>query len=553
MQSADIRELARKTLVNTIKKIASENKGFKFVLVVDTVSLPVLSAMINTTELVELGVVLTERYDLKRKPFPHFQAIYMLQSDTPINQFISDFSSSQPMYAAAHLLTTSSCSPLTMKALTEKPDVVNHIHSLIDLFISFRPMEPMFFLTPCRFPFNSLYSPTPKVPFLDVSFEAIRGLVSFFITIKACPNVAFPKGNDKINTFQMQFKEQLQNAIGLLENQSIITTNDTLLLIFPRHFDSIQPVLHAFTYQTMIYEHLDVENETLRVNENDDSVISLSPYDDEIFAESMYYHFTDFKNITDKSKKIVEIMRNVKEASVDKTSPEYRAALKKYITIANVQSNVQSHMDVVFKLDSIFSNQKLNQVAILEQRIASRIKIEDGQENKEYKPNFNDLQTICITKGPDPIDKLRAIATYVAAGSKLKDEELDRLLESAGVDASRWKSSITNISLMGQGPKRDVLTDPGSDEVFTTDVYFPYAAQATLDAVDNKLDSKVWEYPKHSGRYHNIVVFFLGGISYAELDKFNLIRKRIKSTKIFAGATNTLTPKQYLAQIKSLK
>lgn len=554
MQTADIRELERKTLITTLKKIVSENKGFKFVLVIDTPSLPILASLITTTELVELGVVLTERYDLKRKPFPNFQAIYMLQSDTPIQQFITDFSSNPPMYAAAHLTFTSSCNPLVMKALEEKPDVVNRIHTFVDLFISFRPMEPMFFLTPCRFPFNSLYSPTPKVPFLDVSFEAVRGLISFFLTIKACPNIAYPKGFDKLQQFQSTFTEQLKDAMSELENPSSITTNDTLLLIFPRHFDQIEPLIHSFTYQTMIYEHLNVENETLKVNETDDkSVISLNPYDDKIFEESMYYHFTDFKNITDKAKEIVEVTKQIRE-STDKTSPEHMAALKKFISMANVQSNVQSHIDVVFKLDNIFSTHKLFQVATLEQRIASRIKMgEDGEENKEYKPNFNDLQTICITKGPDSFDKLRAIATYVAGGSKLKDEELDRLLESATVDASRWKSSITNISLLNKAPKREQLTDPGTDEVFTNDVYFPYAAQVALDAVDNKLDSKVWEFPKHSGRYHNIVVYFMGGISYAELDKFNLIRKRIKSTKIFVGATNTLTPKQFLAQIKSLK
>ena len=554
MQSTDIRELERKTLLTTFKKIVSENKAFKFVLVVDTPSLPILASLVSTSELVELGIGLTERYDLKRKPFPCFQAIYLLQSDTSINQFISDFSSNPPMYAAAHLTFTSTCNPLTMKALEEKPAVVGYIQSFIDLFINFRPMEPMFFLTPCRFPFNSLYSPTPKVPFLDVSFEAIRGLISFFITIKASPNIAFPKGFDKLVSFQNAFREQLKDAIGELENPSSITTNDTLLVIFPRHYDKIVPLLHSFTYQTMIYEHLNVENETLKVSEKDDSdVISLNPYDDKIFQESMYYHFTDFHKITDKAKEIVANLKKIKE-STDKTSPEYLAALKKYISMANVQSNVQSHMDVVFKLDNIFTSRKLYQVSLLEQRIATRIKMGEGDErDKEYKPNFNDLQTICITNGPDSFDKLRAIGTYVAGGTKLKDEELNRLLESATIDASRWKSSITNMSLLPEAPKRDDPTDPGTSEILTNDVYFPYSAQVALDAVDNKLNSKVWDFPKHSGRYHNIVVYFMGGVSYAELDKFNLIRSRIKSTKIFVGATNALTPKQYLAQIKSLK
>jgi hypothetical protein len=156
----------------------------------------------------------------------------------------------------------------------------------------------------------------------------------------------------------MHFNEQLKNAIKVLENPSFITENDTLLLI-----SCI--LLHSFTYRTMIYEHL---NETLKLDEKDDSgIIFHSPYDDQIYAESIYYHFNEFKNIE-----------------------------MYFFSTANTSNAIWM----------LCSSLMASFVAATFTRI--RTKLVDEKET-DYKPNFDDLQTICITK--------------------LEDEELDRLFE----------------------------------------------------------------------------------------------------------------------------
>ena len=551
MQKIDIREQERKVLFDVFKKIKNEQKDFRFILVVDTETLPIFSSLVNTTELTDYKIVLTERYDLVREPFPAYQAIYLLNPNVDITNFINDMSGSSPRYAAAHLLFTYRCPPATEQAIMNKKDVVDRIQTYMDLWVQFKPLEPSVFLTPCSNAYNSLYSPTPKQSFLLVAPQMIRGLISFFLTIKAFPNIAFPKDNKQMESFARQITDEFNSVVKDLDRPESINKNNTLLILFPRGMDKIIPLLHRFTYQAMIYENFNVENETITLKEGDpDTLLSLSPYEDQIFAESMYTHFTDFKSIADRAKSFASIRDIVTNKSIDKSSPQYKKALKQYISSSSEMSHAQNHFDVVVYLDEQQDKRQLINVSTYEQQLASGTKVDDGVRTS-YSPKFNDLQQQCVLNGPDPFDKLRVMATYVNTGGSLKPNEITRLLEVSNIEP-KWKAAIDNMSLLPKPVKRKSSMDPGEDNPYNTDVYFPYAAKVALDAID-KLDKDVWVAPQHSGRYQNIVIFFVGGVSYGELEKLELVRLRNKSVKFFVGATNTVTPKQFLAQTRILK
>ncbi|EAY09190.1 Sec1 family protein [Trichomonas vaginalis G3] len=548
--SADIRTLERNVFINAITKIKSENKGFKFILVVDTMTLPAISALISTTELIEHNVILTELYEKKREPFPMYQAIYLLHPCVDIKQFIADFSDKTPLYAAAHLLFTYTCLPSTMSALESHPEVVNHILTFLDLWIHYQPTQPGVFMVPSPRAYKFLYSPNSPVDFNAISDEINYGLISFFLTIKAIPSIAYPKSMDKIKRFCTKFNDQLMGVTRELDDGGrSLNKDNTLLLIIPRGADPITPLLHRFTYQSMIYENFPVENDCVYLKEGDpNSVVALNPYEDKIFNDYCYKHFQKFIEIRDLSSQVTQTHKIITDPNIDKTSQKYAEAMKRYIRDQSYATTVSNHLDICIRLDEALTKRCLADISKYEQQLAAKEK--DGSS---YKPNLSDLQDIIIKQGPEPMDKLRALAVYQLSGGKISDTELERLLEAGSLTTGNWKDAILNLKYLGDAAPRQSLREVNPvEEPFVTDIYYPYAAQACMDAIDGKLDKKCFEIPTHTGRYTNVVLFFFGGVSFAELEKVELLRQRMKSTKIYVGATNTLTPRQFLAQTRGL-
>lgn len=550
MQDKDIRQLERNVFVNTIEKIRKDNHGSKFILIVDTDTLPAISSLINTTELISHDIILTELYEKSREPFPMYQAIYLLHPCVDIKPFIADFEKT-PKYAAAHLLFTYTCLPSTMNTLQSHPEVVNHILTFLDLWIHYRPTQPGVFMVPSPMAFKYLYAPTSPVSENQITDEINYGLISIFLTLKAIPSVVYPKSNERMKRFANKLIDQLQGvARDLDDGGKSLNKDNTLLIVFPRGADQITPLLHRFTYQSMIYENFTVDNDTVQLKEDDpNSVVALNPYEDEIFKEYCYKHFQQFVEIRNLSTEISAVHKIIRDPSIDKTSSKYADAMKKYIRDQAKATTVSNHLEICLRLDEALTKRSLADIAQYEQCLAAKEK--DGEK---YKPNLSELQDIIIKQGPDSIDKLRCLAIYQLAGGKLSDSELERLLDAGNLKTGNWKDAIKNMSYLGeQAPRQSLREINPVEEPFVTDIFYPYAAQTVVDALDNKLDKKYWEIPQHSSRYTNVVIFFFGGVSFAELEKIELIRNRFKSAKIYVGATNTITPRSFLVQTRSLQ
>lgn len=559
----DIRELARGTIRAAIKEIRDKFKGVKFVLITDLQTAPVLSSMYTTIELVEQNIVLLERYDLERQPLATYHAIYFLSPMTDISPFIKDFKS--PLkYSAPHLLFTYNCSDSNMAKLQDNKEVIDRILTFKYLYVDYTPYDPMGFYAMCPRALDCLYSTLQQThSFIGCIPEIVNGLVSFFFNLKTSPIIGYEKKPSMLAELKGAFEHELQSVREScpeeVQRQFSQNDNSTLLLLIPRGCDPVTPLLHQFTYEAMVHEQIPLENDTYTSDpKNPAKLVSFNYYEDEMFRDIRYVHQADFnKEIIPRTTKYTELTR-----MQDHGTPEEKKHALMELTKNNKDYNsTMNHFHVTDLLSQALRNKHLYDLSKFEQQAATGY---DAEANKKFKPNNAELADYMTRQGPDFLDKLCTLTCYHLCGKKLNANEISRCLMQALGNTQRggstsnaaqeWEPVLKNIiskfkdDFIQRDPK-DVFVE----ESLLTNTFKPYVEELLSQLTANKFKNKLFEIPEHSGRYQNIVLFFVGGVTYAELERIEKMRQQTKGTKIYVGATQPLCYKDFLTALKTLQ
>jgi hypothetical protein len=541
----DLRNLARQQLIETIESIRGQYKDAKFVMVIDTESLPVLGAIFRTIELVEKHIVLLEKYELKRKPLPSYHGLYFLNPSTSLAKVIEDFSGDAPRYAAAHILFTYPCGDAPLDELRGAPAVVARIVTLKCLFLQFTPHDAFTFWVPASEALVSLYARSPTVPWVRSVDKIVSGLISFFFSIKAQPVLAFEKANDKVVALASQFQRQIEATFSTLGPAGgSIAKNNTILLILSRGADPVAPLLHQFTYEAFVREALS-QSEEYQIDERDPSSLTvLNYYEDDLFRRLRFVDYPKLQDIIEpENRPFAELQRLTREGE----TVEIRSDATKRLARENKKRcEAGNHYCILGKLSDEISRRPLVTLAEYEQSLAT------GMESGEkFKPNTPRLTQVVTQSNLAPGDAARVLALYQIRGKKL-DSDLERLCTTAGVEP-KHTAAIANIADC-LGPAVPRKTEAMLvKEAFKTDKYIPLVNELVGNIVDGKLDPKLFEGPQGKTKYQNIVVFVVGGISFMELRWLDAARARLKGTKLYVGSTTYLLPRSFLAQLANLR
>jgi hypothetical protein len=302
----------------------------------------------------------------------------------------------------------------------------------------------------------------------------------------------------------------------------------------------------------MLYEHKEVDNETIHVNPSDPSaILSLNYYEDPLFAEVRYKPYHELGDVFEEKKLPFLQLENLQKNAA--TADERAKATKALTRQKREYDLVGRHFRMLADCHDLLDSRHLREQAEYEQAMVTGV---EGQS--PFKASAPVLSQMIGQHGLDVFDKVRILALYQLKGKQQSDTELTRMMESARVDAT-WKPAIMNVAKeIGPMFKREqddvvVKKDRNGQPPMKTDKWIPLVAQLLTQILENKLDTKKFEVPPHDGRWQNIVIYVLGGISYMELRWLNDLREtKLKGVKLYVGASNLLTPKSFLAQLKGL-
>ena len=141
----------RRIIDDMLGKVAASGGGEWKVLIVDPVTMPVVSASCGMSDLTNEGVSLVENLAQSREPQRHLDAVYFISpSLTSLQALCADFADQDEerrLYARAHVFFSSPISPAHLATLKQCRGLVRSLASLAELNLEYHTKDTHTFTT----------------------------------------------------------------------------------------------------------------------------------------------------------------------------------------------------------------------------------------------------------------------------------------------------------------------------------------------------------------------------------------------------------------------
>ncbi|KAI4356804.1 hypothetical protein L6164_000792 [Bauhinia variegata] len=449
---------------------SGDSKSWK-VLIMDKVTVKVMSQSCKMADITDQGVSLVEDLFRRRQPLPSMDAVYFIQpSKENIIMFLSDMSGREPLYRKAFVFFSSPVPKEFVNHIKSDTSVLPRLGAFREMNLEYFSIDSQAYLTDQEGALEELYGNIENTRQFDASMKIMATrIATVFASLKELPYVRYRAAKESDETTPRDFvSSKLANAVWDIVSQYKSTIpnfpqSETCdLLILDRSVDQIAPVIHEWTYDAMCHDLLDMEgnkymhevpSKTGGQPEKKEVVLDDT---DPIWLELRHAHIADAserlheKFITFRSKnKAAQMQQSGRDGSEISTRDLQKMvqALPQY---TEQMEKISLHVEIAGKINTIIMDIGLRDLGQLEQDLVF------GDAGSKEVIHF-----LRMKQDTSPENKLRLLMIYaIVYPEKFEGDKATKLMQLAKLSPEDMKV-VSNMQLLAGSPKKKSAANSG--------------------------------------------------------------------------------------------
>ena len=384
---------------------------------------------------------------------------------------------------------------------------------------------------------------------MDLMEESI---LSALCSIRKIPTIRYLK-NSELSVYladrlSAKFKKLSMTFPSEFEKQR------TKLLIIERKEDPFTPLMFHWNYQSMLHEIIGIDANKIKLKGKE---YNLNLQHDDFYVQNLFSNYGEVAN--NLKAKIEELSSKKKQHKEIKQFEDMQKLLSEMHDFQKDTSITEKHFAFTDEISQQVNRRDMLTISKLEQEIATK----DAK-----KDHYREIIDILNNKNIDRYDKFRLVALY---SLKHQNSELSKELQQfLGQINPNYISAITKlIEFCGKNKRvAQSLTQNIGEKAFKIykdyfnnipnvyEQHVPLVARLAEDALKNKLREDEFPYIDSApirDAPTNVVVFVIGGVSFAEAKIFADLNNKYEDNFFLLGGSCMINSKTFLNEYVDLK
>ena len=553
------------------------------ILVVDNYSAKVLSSYLTMSDLLNRGIFTVELITNNRNRYPNYGVIYFLSpTQKSISALIKDFSDlKKPKYKQVYIFFTHRL-PENLLDMLVTDGIIRRTVLLKELNLSFFTKEDVVF--DLEFESGLKIFNTNDQNQTKMLRSICDRLFTVLTTLNIHPYIQY-QANSKFCSILSDEIEDIFIKNKFCKNLK----KGGILLLTDRSIDVTSPLLHDYNFRALVYDLLEVKNNTLNIN---NKKIVLSD-DDDLWHSYKVMHIAEvFDKLT---KDIAEFQKSdiakVGNASNMDSFSDMHNVLNNMSSYKLKSTQLSNQLHLAEELNKKYKNNHINEIIELEQDIVSGENDGGKINNRDIFKNFTITKSKLTNQREDFIRLLLTLYTSLSIdekdfnflSGKLSEEESGVLRgliklgfdpKSSGKKNERRKTNLIRekVSLVGENiskkitysslrssPNITILAEQASNYLLDKD-QFPFRNwdKGDLPKKEKKYGTKnLFDTSSNKeadlSEMEPLIVFNIGGLAHNEISSLEKLQNsNVINHRIYIGSTDIINASEYMKQLREI-